>query len=243
MILNETQDFEHLAFKQRETYISTINHDLKIPALAQIRALELLINEKLGGLNEEQKEIIKLTLDSCRSMYEMLSVILSSYKFENGDIKLDFEIIELSKIFEECFSNFPKHMKEKHLKIQIESNNRLTSIFADRHLLAKAFKYIAENCFSNAEEYSQVKCETQNNGEKITVSVTFKNPYIRKEILEDMFNLYAASSLKFDTVGSSIKLYLAKQIIHAHKGTIFVEKDGAFNTYKIELPILYPELS
>lgn len=52
--------------KQRETYIAILNHDLKIPTLAQIRALELLSSENLGTLNKRQQELLDLTLDSCR---------------------------------------------------------------------------------------------------------------------------------------------------------------------------------
>ena len=63
----------------RESYISTLNHDLKIPAIAQMRALELLLNENTGSINAVQKEILTSTLESCRHMYDMLNSLSYSY--------------------------------------------------------------------------------------------------------------------------------------------------------------------
>ena len=88
-------DFKKITIMQRENFISTINHDLKVPVIAQIRALELLVRENLGGLNNNQKEIINLALDSCRSTYSTLSQILSIYKFENQDMILDIQIFPI----------------------------------------------------------------------------------------------------------------------------------------------------
>ena len=49
--------------KEKATYITILSHDLKIPTIAQIRALELLINGQFGELTKEQKEIISLILE------------------------------------------------------------------------------------------------------------------------------------------------------------------------------------
>ncbi|MFQ8625398.1 MAG: hypothetical protein ACLSA2_02410 [Candidatus Gastranaerophilaceae bacterium] len=64
VVLGHNLDEEDALKKQRETYIAVLNHDLKIPTLAQIRALELLSSENLGTLNKRQQELLDLTLDS-----------------------------------------------------------------------------------------------------------------------------------------------------------------------------------
>ena len=38
--------------KERETYVSTLTHDIKTPVIAQIRALELLLNETFGTITK-----------------------------------------------------------------------------------------------------------------------------------------------------------------------------------------------
>ena len=54
-----------------------------------------------------------------------------------------------------------------------------------------------------------------------------------------MFKMYTTSAEKFDKVGSSLNLYLAKQIIDAHNGSIYiVQKENNFNCYNIKIPCI-----
>ena len=51
---------ENLSIEEKkELYVATLVHDLKNPLNAQILALEQLYNEKFGGLNLLQKELLK----------------------------------------------------------------------------------------------------------------------------------------------------------------------------------------
>lgn len=68
--------------KEKATYITILSHDLKIPTIAQIRALELLINGQFGELTKEQKEIISLILESCKSLYKVILTLLITCKLE-----------------------------------------------------------------------------------------------------------------------------------------------------------------
>ena len=47
-------DAEKTAAEQRETYVATLTHDLKTPTIAQIKALDLLLNNTMGPLYDEQ---------------------------------------------------------------------------------------------------------------------------------------------------------------------------------------------
>ena len=68
--------------KEKETYITILSHDLKIPTIAQIRALELLLNGHFGNLNNEQKEILQLILESCKYLYKVILTLMLTCKLE-----------------------------------------------------------------------------------------------------------------------------------------------------------------
>lgn len=71
---------------------------MKTPTLAQIRSLELLLSGQFGDFNEAQSEMLALTLDSCKYMYEMLYTLLASYKFENGEVVLNYTNFDLMPV-------------------------------------------------------------------------------------------------------------------------------------------------
>ena len=103
---------EKTAAEQRETYVATLTHDLKTPTIAQIKALDLLLNDHMGPLNGEQRELLTLTKDSCNFMYEMLSTLLSTYKYENGDYVLNYEKCNIISLAEEAINELDAMLKE-----------------------------------------------------------------------------------------------------------------------------------
>ena len=113
VVFGRNIDVERNAQRQRETYISTLSHDLKIPTIAQIRALELIVNGSMGAINAGQKEILDLTLDSCYSMYDMLSTILSTYKYENNDVILNYEKFSILELMKQVFAKTDATLRGK----------------------------------------------------------------------------------------------------------------------------------
>lgn len=61
VVIMQNIDSELENEERKNTFVATIAHDLKTPTLAQIRALDLLLENTFGILNEEQKEIITQT--------------------------------------------------------------------------------------------------------------------------------------------------------------------------------------
>ena len=232
-------DAEKQAQKQRETYISTLSHDLKIPTLAQIRALELLLNEGLGPINNDQKEIINLTLDSCKCMHDMLSTILSTYKYENNEITLKHEKLNILEIIDECFAKSIKILSNKNIKVSLNAKNREIYLHADKIQITKALENLIGQCIASAYENTNLVCDVKEEGQNICISLAFESPYISAEKLNNMFKMYTTSAEKLDKVGSSLNLYLSKQIIQAHNGTIVAEsKETNFSTCCVVLPCI-----
>lgn len=241
VVFGKNIDVERDAKRQRETYISTLSHDLKIPTLAQIRALELLANGNLGNINDEQKEMLNLTLDSCYCMYDMLSTILTTYKYENNDIILNYEKVHMLKLLDEAFAKSVRVMHNKNIKIRVKAKDKFVSLYADKSQMRKAFENLIDFCVSSAYKNTEIICEIGkiNNSNSIFISLGFESPYVSSETIQNMFKMYTTSSEKMDKVGSSLNLYLAKQIINAHNGKIVVEsKKSNHNHYNIELPCI-----
>lgn len=241
VVFGRNIDAERAAQKQRETYISTLSHDLKIPTLAQIRALELIVNEKMGKINDGQREILNLTLDSCYCMYDMLSTILATYKYENNDITLSYEKIQMLKLLDDCFAKSYKDMRHKNIRIKVQAKDKFVSLYADKNQMKKAFENLINYCVSNAYEDTEIVCEIgkHNDANNVFISLGFESPYVSSETIQNMFKMYTTSAEKMDKVGSSLSLYLAKQIINAHNGKINVESSKTnYNNYSIELPCI-----
>ena len=232
---------ERSAQLQRESYISTLSHDLKIPTIAQIRALELLISEGMGTINAQQKEILNLTLDSCHCMYDMLSTLLTTYKYENNDVSLNFEKVYMLKLLDEVFAKSNKQLFQKNITINVVSKDKFASCYADKAQIIKAFEILVDFCVTQATKNSKITCKMKklNDSNSIYITFGFDSPHVTPELVNNLLKQYSTSAEKFDKVGTGLNLYLAKQIIYAHNGSMAsVSKEASYNTYSVTIPCI-----
>lgn len=193
-------------------YISTIKHDFSIPVIAQIRALEMLADEKFGVLNIEQKEIINMTLTSCRSIYDMMSQILYSYKLQTEQFELNKADTDIIKLIKECFVCKNFEYKKKNILVKVICDEKTKILKCDIDKIRKAFLYIVDYCFSNALEKSRINCYIKISKKEMKISINFENPFSKNTHL--------------NKIGSNIQLNLAENIIKAHKGKMQTEQNN-----------------
>ena len=132
-------------------------------------------------------------------------------------------------------------MRHKNIRIKVQAKDKFVSLYADKNQMKKAFENLINYCVSNAYEDTEIVCEIgkHNDENNVFISLGFESPYVSSETIQNMFRMYTTSAEKMDKVGSSLSLYLAKQIINAHNGKINVEsKKSNYNNYSIEIPCI-----
>ena len=216
-------DAEKRICEERETYIATLSHDLKTPTIAQIRAIELLLSEQMGKLNPEQTEILNLTLDSCKHMYDMIYTLLSTYKFENGEITLNYSSFDINSMILDSISEISNLADENSIKIEFLSSESIAKICADKMEIKRVIINILSNAVNYAYPSTTVYVATQITDNQIEVKVQNSSAYITPENMSKLFRKYVTHSEKYNKVGMGLGLYLSKKIIHAHKGKIIAE--------------------
>lgn len=211
--------------KQRETFIATLSHDLKTPTIAQIRSLELLLREDFGSLNEEQRDMLNLTLDSCRYMYEMVTTVLSTYKYESGEVNLNLKDTNIQELTQECCNEIKHLLKEKNLTIRTNTENLSNNILiVDKVQIKRVITNFLSNALSYAYDNSEIVITMENDRKNNFIfKLKSKSPYIEPELMKTLFKKYTTHASKFNKVGDGLGLYLAKQIVTLHGGKVLAE--------------------
>lgn len=208
--------------EQRETYIATLSHDLKTPTIAQVRALELMLSGQFGEFNQEQKDMLKLTLDSCNYMYDMVYTLLSTYKFENGDISLNFSSFNFAKVVRESIKEVMNLAEENYITIEF-GDFKPVVITADRIEMKRVVVNLLSNAINYAFQNSRIYISCLKVGNNIEFSVKNSSPYIEPSVMKGLFRKYVSHSDKFNKVGVGLGLYLSKKIVEAHGGKIIAK--------------------
>lgn len=239
LVMYENMEAEKEIERQKECFIETLIHDLKIPTLAQLRGLELIKNGVMGDINSEQNELLHQIENSCKYILEMISMVLKTYRLENGQKHIVYENINIPELILEVFEEMKNNAKEKNIILMLDMHN-LENLTVEADM--EDLKTVFINLLSNAIMYSK-------KSQQIIVTVKKVDNYAHFEIINKgitlserdcltMFNKTIDSTPKYSTVGHGITLYLCKKIIESHKGEIYASTDGyETNKFTFTLPL------
>ena len=245
VIMYENIDSEKEIEHQKEYFIETLIHDLKVPTIAQLRGLELIRNETIGKISIDQKELITQIESSCRYILDMISMVLKTYRLENGQKRLVLENVSISELFIECFQEMEQSAEEKNIQFVYSPEKKEDILVqADKSDL----KSVIINLLSNAVMYSiasaDIVVNVSSHSSRLRVDIVSKGIVLSERECDVMFDKLEDKTPKYTTIGHGIGLYLCKKIIESHQGYIFASTDGKkYNKFTFILPIKQPKIT
>ena len=224
---------------QKDLFIATLVHDLKNPLLAQISSINQCYKGVFGELNDTQKEILSLTLESANYMKEMLYTLINTYKYDNGNIQINKKKINIENLINTCIKEHLPMSNEQKVKLIYNSSLKKDEKFISTD--EKQLRRVITNHLSNGINYAYKDTDfnitTEIHNEILEISLENSGPPIDKNTQKHLFEKYISNANKYQKVGFGLGLYLSKKIIEAHNGKIYFIQNGNLNKFVIELPI------
>lgn len=212
-------------YSLREYFISSLNHDLRIPTIAQIRAIELVRSERIGKLNNNQKEMLYQVEDSCKCILNLMSLLINTFSIENNKIKFIYEKFNISEIINDCFKELMPMALKKHITFEYKNENKYLDIVADKEELKKAIMNILAALINNAYTGDIVSINLCAINKKIRLTITGNKKGFMRTMNE---------SSNYTSIGQCIKIGFSRKVIETLKGEIIENKNG--NSFTFELP-------
>lgn len=230
--------------RRKSEFVSIAAHQLRTPLSAMKWALHMVVSGDLGTLTDDQNDFIVKAYDSNDRMINLVNDLLNTDRIDSGKIKFEFTHTTLDVVFKSLYQELYDFAKLKNIKYTLNPDNIDLSkqkIYADQEKLRAVF----QNLIDNAIKYSP-------SGE--SVEVLFSNPdkfNINIKVIDhgigipaaDQKNIFtrffrAPNAQKLEADGSGLGLYIAKNIVESHGGSIkFTSKLQEGTTFEIELPL------
>lgn len=229
--------------KLKSEFISLASHQLRSPLTVIKGYASTLTDGVVGEMNPKQTEIVHHIYTSAQGLASVVEDFLSVTKIEQGGMKYTFEPVDIGEVLENLASDMKIVAEDKHLSFYTKiDRTEMFMINADILKLKQVFLNMIDNSIKYTKEGSVTVSLTKNNREKhVVFSVEDTGMGITEETRKKLFTKFGRGEAGvLNTGGSGLGLYLAQEIVKAHKGVIGVESEGEGkgSRFSVTLPSL-----
>jgi K+-sensing histidine kinase KdpD len=216
--------------KMKSEFLGIVSHDFRSPLSSIILAGKALLKNEDVQKVKRFKDYLQIIVDQANKLNQLAEDTLSITKIESGRLSYNFKVVNVERLIQDAISMV--RISSRHtISLEVEPN--VLFIKADQAKL----RQVVQNLIGNAVKYSP-------RGGSITVSarehetdqmlfrVSDEGIGIPAEKLDSLFRKFS----RVDTgEGSQIKgaglgLWICKEVVEAHGGTIWVESESGKGT-------------
>ncbi|MBV8775198.1 MAG: PAS domain-containing protein [Deltaproteobacteria bacterium] len=232
------QDITYLRDKDRArtNLVATLSHELNTPLTSLGFCVELLHRQR--ELGPEQRELLTSIQEDVGRMRRLAGDLMDLARGQGPVITVQSRPIDLVEMTQAVIKGFARQAEQKDVHLQANIERPARQIRADPLKLS----WVMSNLIANALRYTpsggtiSVALNGAAGGARLRVSDT--GPGIPAEVREHLFERFAQWRVNGSEPGSAgLGLAIAKEIVDAHGGRIFVDSQlGQGTCFTVELP-------
>lgn len=222
----------------KDTYLSVCSHDMKAPVTAILGVCDLFNTADLS--EEDKKSLMAIVESSGNNLLNLINHISESAKGRASVQPDEFVSQDVLPILHECVETLSFSARKKGVDMALDNQGGDARIVGVRTSLTRIFN----NLLSNAIKFTPrggritVKVVPSGNG---TVRLAFEDTGIgiSSDQFPVLFNRYTSASRSGTDgePGTGLGLFIIKDLVEAHHGSIAVESEpGHGSTFTIDLP-------
>ncbi|NSW51651.1 MAG: HAMP domain-containing histidine kinase [Anaerolineae bacterium] len=233
-IENELNSIQNERLSQYN-FISGITHDLRNPLGCIKGYVTTLLRDDVQWEVQVQKQFLEVINTETDHLEGMITNLLETSRLQSGTYELKYENVDLYVILEQVKSS--NEIRHPEMDVHIFAQDRPAFIFADQKKLTQAILNLVENAWKHAKSLEiWFKIRKENNG--FWIEVEDRGEGIPVERLNTIFERFSRTpEFSPGNHGVGLGLYISKQIIERHQGSIQVSSTpGEGTTFSIFIP-------
>ncbi|MBF2006456.1 MAG: HAMP domain-containing protein [Chlorogloeopsis fritschii C42_A2020_084] len=233
----ERQQRIEMRNQQLEDMISALSHDLRTPLLATRATLDGMVKGAFGPVSCVWKEVFQEFRQANEDLLKLVEALLDVSRYEAGyGTRLNYEPLNWEKIFVKAIAQIKATSKHEPILIY-KISQPLPIVYGDEVEIRRVVQNLLDNAVRVSEPNKEIFLQVASFGKnQVKVSVRDYGSGIAPQEKERLFHRFIQGRGRRGKSG--LGLYLCRQIIEAHGGTIGVEStlfEGS--TFWFTLPI------
>jgi NtrC-family two-component system sensor histidine kinase KinB len=242
VVLYDVTDFARLD-ELRSELVAVASHELKTP-LTTLRMTLMMLGERNDGRAPRERELLAQALLGCEELAKSIEEMLDLTRVEAGQLRLSLDRLDAGVLVEQAQRPYRGRFEEARIALTVVRGEDAAILRGD----ATRLGVVLSNLLSNALKYSPAESEVTiaiapRAKDRIEISVADRGPGVPEQFRERVFEKFFRVEHHIEGAhprppGAGFGLYLCRQIVEAHGGTIRCESgpDGRGARLVVELP-------
>jgi two-component system, OmpR family, sensor histidine kinase KdpD len=219
----------------KSTLLDALAHEFKTP-LTSIKAASTALLSSNALKPEQQRELVSIVDEETDRLSVLVTEAIQMARIEAGRVVLRRESHSVRDLVESVLDKFRPAVEDRNVQVNIADG--LPPVWVDGELIEVALRQLIDNALKYSPPGSPVSLAAEAKDGRVIVSVSDHGPGIAEAEQTRIFEkFYRAEASRHQIPGAGLGLVIAREIIHAHGGEIWVDsRPGQGATFQFSLP-------
>jgi signal transduction histidine kinase/DNA-binding response OmpR family regulator len=208
--------------RARESLLAVVSHDLRTP----LSTISMVAAKIHGSTREEDglRRDAELILRSARRMERLIRDLLDVGQLDSGQLRIDPKREVVGEIVDQAVESARSVAAARTIRVRINEAWRRLELACDRVRVLQILANLLENAVKHTEEDGTIDVSVWRTGEDVLLSIEDDGLGIPRGEQPTVFEAYRRGA-RGERAGTGLGLHIAKGLVEAHGGEIWVESD------------------
>jgi PAS domain S-box-containing protein len=228
------------ALKTKDRFLASISHELRTPLTPVLLAVDMLQQNKT--LAQPVKSALDVIRRNVRLEAKLVNDLLDVSRASNGQFRLELSECDVHEIVQRAMRVCFDASNGNELRILTKLNATHRNCPGDATRLQQVFWNLIENAIRSTSPAGSITISSRNDNGNVCVEVSDTGCGIEPAKLERIFEPFTAGNDGVSGYGGrrgfGLGLFIARQIVVAHGGTVVATSEGVNRgaTFTVSLP-------
>jgi signal transduction histidine kinase len=226
--------------KIKSNFLNITSHELRTPISAIKGYIQMILKEKLGEINDEQKKSLEIALRNANRLDNLIQDLLDISRLDSGRMKFIPEKTNINNMIKETVETMKTLADKKQIKINTMIDQNLPDLTIDGERIKQVIINLLNNAIKFSPNSSTIKIYVRKKQDEILVEIEDLGRGIPENQKDNIFDaFYQVKSNEDKKLGGvGLGLAISRGIILAHGGRIWIESTiGKGSKFTFTLPL------
>jgi len=240
-LLNELDDARKETLRQKDLFLSQVAHELRTPLTALSYFVTLVADGLAGDINPEQREYLSIATRNAKQLAVLISDLTDAGRIKAEKLTLAREMLDVGDLFRSAADSVRPAAQDKGIDLVAGAEATLPPVYADPLRIKQVLVNLLDNAIRHGPEQALVvvgAAVADEDPRFVTVTVTDRGHSLTSAATARIFDqLVQASESSASRKGLGLGLFIAREIVERHGGTIWVDISSSDATsFRFTLP-------